>query len=232
MSTGPDRGKTRRGIVARTRVGQGKPRGEGLTTIPRAAMPALWTVLEEEGWLGIIAACCVCHLSGAEIMESQIDEDELVVFSAGRTRRLPLETRDARLLEQLLENISKVVEQESFTERRRRNYVSEFLNRKIQPKVRQRLARAGNAWSDHVNISIATLRRIGAEQLVAGWGDRREFVRAYLRSPSAHPEDALPDSTEDIMRAFDTAIEPFWAKVDSLLSPQARAAIARLAETD
>lgn len=232
MSTGPDRGEKRRGLVARTRTGQGKPHGEGLTIIPRAALPTLWMVLEKEGWLGIIPACCICHLSGAEIMESQIEENELIVFSGGRTRRFPLTESDAKHVEQLLDKIARAVDKENFTESRKRNFVAEFLNRKIQPAVRKHLARTGNEWSKHVNINITTLHRLGAEQLVAGWGTRREFVRAYFRSPRAHPEDVLPDATEEIMRAYDSAVEPFWRRVDTLLTQQARTAIARLADAD
>lgn len=232
MSTGPDRGRKRQGLVSRTRTGQGKPHGEGLTIIPRVVFPTLWMVLEKEGWLGIIPACCICHLSGAQIMESQIEESELVVFSGGRTRRFPLTESDAKRVEQLLEKIAGAVDKENFTEARKRNFVAEFLNRKIQPAVRKHLASLGYEWSNHVNINITTLHRVGAEQLVAGWGTRREFVRAYFRSPRAHPEDVIPDTTEEIMRAYDSAVAPFWRRVDSLLTSPARTAIARLAGAD
>ncbi|MHB8190742.1 MAG: hypothetical protein ACYDHP_10060 [Ferrimicrobium sp.] len=152
------------------------------------------------------------------------------MFSGRRTRRFPLQETDIKLVEQLLENIDEATSKDSMTERRRKNYVAEFLNQKIQPAVRRHLSDEGHAWSKHVNINITTLHRVGAEQLVAGWGNQREYVRAYLRSPRAHPEDALPDATETIMKAYSSAVQPFWEKVDALLSPEVRAAIARLAE--
>lgn len=231
MSTGPDRGKKRSGMVARSRTGKGKPRGEGLTTIPKAVWPVLSFELKKAGWLGIIPACCVCHLSGAEIVDSWVEDDEVVVFSGRRTRRFPLQENDIKLVAQLLENIAEATSKDGMTERRRKNYVAEFLNKKIQPAVRRRLSDEGHAWSKHVNINVTTLHRVGAEQLVAGWCDKREYVRAYLRSPRAHPEDALPDSTEEIMNAYSSAAQPFWEKVDALLSPEVRAAIARLAKS-
>lgn len=227
MSPGPERGKKRGGLVRRTRAGQAKPRGEGLTTIPRAAWPTLKAVLGEHGWLGLIPACCICHLSGVEITESRLDGNELVVFSGRLTRRFALPADDLALLDTLLAKLASATA--TMTASRRANYVAEFLHTKIEPEVRRRLEAEGKPWARHVKITVTTLQRLGVEALVAGWRDRREFVRAYLRSSRAHPEDALPDATEEVMAGYDEAVASFWASVAGQLSPRAREAIARLA---
>lgn len=214
-------------MVARTKPGTTKRTRQGLSTIPRVAWPTVADVLAERGWLGLVPFVAVCHLGGTDVEHAVVDDNGIVVYVGRRSRRFPLPEEALGQVREFLDAFAS--ETAGLLPARRERYVAEILAGEVQPEVQHRLRAAGHRWAPWATVSITTLRRVGVEQMLADHAGHREFVRAYLRSPRAHPEDAMPDATEDTMQRFDKAVAPFWAAVAERLSPGARDAIARLA---
>lgn len=226
MSSGPFRGRTRKGLDRPTRAGSTKPKRAGLRVIPPAAFPTVAAVLKERGWLGVIVVLAVCYLQGTEVTRVTMDEDAAVVFAQGRTRRFPLPPDSAALVRQFLDAFQE--ETKDMLPERKRRYVAEVLSNDIEPKVQRRLTDNGQLWAKHINVSITSLRRAGIENLLAS-NFGREYLRAFTRNPRAHPEDLLPPISLQVIEELDEAVAPFWAEVKKRISPRAKAAIGSLA---
>jgi len=226
VSSGPFRGRSRHGLRPVARPGSTKRKRVGLSVIPPAAFPTVAEVLEERGWLGVMVLLAVCYLQGTNVPNVVLDKDRVVVFAQRRTRSFPLSPDSVGHVQRFLDNFK--TETEPLLPGRRARYVAEVLANEIEPEVRRRLRDSGHRWAKHVNVSTSSLRRAGIEQLLeTSLG--REYLRAYTRNPRAHPEDAQPPISLQVMAELDSAVAPFWTEVGTQLSPEARTAISNLA---
>jgi len=227
VSSGQYRGKSAGKIATRTRVSSRKPRREGLTTIPKQAWPVVHSVLQEEGLDGLALWCCVFYLGGTDLVKAHLEDGKLTVFTGSRDRSFSLRPAEAAVIAELLGEFSSRTR--NLSESRAKGYVSLVLNQKVQPEVRRRLTLVGMAWADQVNVSLTALKRTGAMVVTENYCEHWEYLRAYFRSPNAHPDARWNSVTEKLVAVYGEAVGEFWSLVAQELSDQARSAIAGLA---
>jgi hypothetical protein len=227
VSSGQYRGKRAGKIATRTRVSSRKPRREGLTTIPKQAWPVVHSVLQESGLDGLAVWCCVFYLGGTDLVKARLEDEKLIVFTGSRDRSFSLRPAEAVVIAELLGQFA--TRTRTMSEFRAKGYVALVLSQKVQPEVRRRLKLLGMAWADQVNVSLTTLKRTGAMVVAENYSEHWEYLRAYFRSPNAHPDDRLNSVTDELAAVYSEAVRGFWSLVEQELSHQARSAIVRLA---
>ncbi len=224
MSAGPRRERPRG--QNRYRSGPDKPSSRGMGRLPDEAWAVVAELLRERGWLGLIPAVAILHLSVKELYELEGDPCDPCAFHLGGLgAELRLREKDAtevRVCQAALRALPVPAE-------RIGAHVGATLRGPITTELRRRLRRT-HPWVENCYLSVELLRRRGEEEVVAAHAAFPERIRGYARSAYATAGQVRPQLSLETAEALSVETASLWAEVECRLSERAKAALRALGD--